>query len=170
MTPFWLTLLFFVSGFPALLYQVVWQRTLFTIFGVNIESVTVVVSAFMLGLGLGSMLGGWLSTHRRLRRLTIFGIVELAIAAFGLVSLPLFHWVSGFAAGTPAAQTFWIAFVLIIFPTILMGATLPILTAELVHRSGNVGRSVGILYFANTLGSAAACFAAALVTDRKSVV
>ena len=164
MTSFWLTLLFFVSGFPALLYQVVWQRTLFTIFGVNIESVTVVVSAFMLGLGLGSMFGGWLSKHGGLRRLTIFGLVELSIAAFGLGSLPLFHWVSGFAAGAPTAQTFLITLVLIIFPTILMGATLPILTAELVHRSGNVGRSVGMLYFANTLGSAAACFAAALVT------
>ena len=52
--------LFFLSGFPALLYQVVWQRALFTIYGVNIESVTMVVSAFMLGLGLGS-LAGWLA-------------------------------------------------------------------------------------------------------------
>lgn len=57
----WLSVLFFLSGFPALLYQIVWQRALFTIFGVNVESVTVVVSAFMLGLGLGSLLGGWLS-------------------------------------------------------------------------------------------------------------
>jgi hypothetical protein len=40
--------LFFLSGFPALLYQIVWQRPLFAIYGVNIESVTVVVSAFML--------------------------------------------------------------------------------------------------------------------------
>jgi len=45
-------LLFFVSGIPALLYQIVWQRALFTIYGVNIESVTVIVTVFMLGLGL----------------------------------------------------------------------------------------------------------------------
>ena len=43
----WLYLLFFLSGFPALLYQIVWQRALFTVFGVNVESVTVVVCAFM---------------------------------------------------------------------------------------------------------------------------
>ena len=49
--------LFFVSGIPALLYQIVWQRALFTIYGVNIESVTVVVAAFMLGLGIGSLAG-----------------------------------------------------------------------------------------------------------------
>src|SRR2546427_2232945 len=58
--PGWLCVLFFLSGFPALLYQVVWQRALFTIYGVNIESVTVVVSAFMLGLGLGSLVGGFI--------------------------------------------------------------------------------------------------------------
>ena len=164
MASHWLYLLFFISGFPALLYQVIWQRTLFSIFGVNIESVTVVVTAFMLGLGLGSMLGGWLSTRPWFNRLAIFGMVELGISAFGLISLPLFHWVAGFTAGAGAAATFLITFALILFPTILMGATLPVLTAELVLRSGNVGRSVGMLYFANTLGSAVACFAAALYT------
>ena len=45
----WVHVLFFFSGFPALLYQIVWQRALFTLYGVNIESVTIVVSAFMLG-------------------------------------------------------------------------------------------------------------------------
>ena len=54
-------LLFFLSGFPALLYQIVWQRALFTLYGVNIESVTMIVTVFMLGLGLGSLAGGRLS-------------------------------------------------------------------------------------------------------------
>ena len=59
-------LLFFLSGVPALLYQIVWQRALFTIYGVNIESVTIIVTIFMLGLGLGSLAGGWLPyTHCR---------------------------------------------------------------------------------------------------------
>jgi len=53
-----LCVLFFFSGFPALIYQLVWQRALFRIFGVNIESVTIVVTAFMLGLGLGGLAGG----------------------------------------------------------------------------------------------------------------
>src|SRR5579863_2054049 len=56
-------LLFFLSGFPALLYQIVWQRALFTLYGVNIESVTMIVTVFMLGLGVGSLAGGWLSTR-----------------------------------------------------------------------------------------------------------
>lgn len=54
----WLAFLFLVSGFAALIYQIVWERALFSAFGVNIESITIVVSLFMLGLGLGSMAGG----------------------------------------------------------------------------------------------------------------
>ncbi|HEU0122728.1 MAG TPA: fused MFS/spermidine synthase [Bryobacteraceae bacterium] len=157
-----LYLLFFLSGFPALLYQIVWQRALFTIFGVNVESVTVVVSAFMLGLGLGSLLGGRLSKKENAPLLALFGLTELGIAAFGAVSLPLFHWVAQTMAGAPAGQTFFAAFALVLLPTVGMGATLPLLTTQLVRMSGEVGRSVGMLYFVNTLGSAAACFVAAL--------
>src|SRR6202051_2456283 len=76
-------LLFFLSGFPALLYQIVWQRALFTLYGVNIESVTMVVTAFMLGLGLGSLLGGIVSRSRQVPLLPIFGMVELLIASYG---------------------------------------------------------------------------------------
>ena len=61
-----LCVLFFFSGFPALVYQLTWQRELFRIFGVNSESVTIVVTAFMLGLGLGSLAGGWISRQPRI--------------------------------------------------------------------------------------------------------
>ncbi len=155
--------LFFVSGFPALLYQVVWQRALFSIYGVNVESVTIVVTAFMLGLGLGSLLGGWLSARRGLRRLVAFGVMELGIGAFGLVSLTAFAAVGAGTAGAGTLSAGLYAFLLVLLPTVLMGATLPLLTAYLVERSGNVGRSVGMLYFVNTLGSAVACLAAGLV-------
>ena len=62
-----LCILFFLSGFPALIYQLVWQRALFRILGVNIESVTIVVTAFMLGLGIGSIVavGSRASTRYR---------------------------------------------------------------------------------------------------------
>jgi spermidine synthase len=160
----WFYLLFFLSGFPALLYQIVWQRTLFAIYGVNIESVTVVVSAFMLGLGLGSLAGGRISRNPSAPLLLLFGGIELGIAAYGLASLPLFHAVARFTAGAPPLQTGLLSFALVLVPTVLMGATLPLLVAQLVRFSGNVGRSVGILYFVNTLGSAVACFVAALVT------
>ena len=82
--------LFFFSGFPALIYQLIWQRALFLIFGVNIELVTIVVTAFMLGLGLGSLAGGWLSKRREIPPLLLLAAIELLTGAFGLASLSIF--------------------------------------------------------------------------------
>lgn len=159
--------IFFVSGFPALIYQLVWQRSLFAIYGINVESVTVVVTAFMLGLGLGSLAGGAISRFKKLPLLTVFGIVEVGIGAYGYFSLQIFDAVGHATLGAGVWLTGLLTFCLVLVPTLLMGATLPILVAHLVRRTGNVGRSVGLLYFVNTLGSAAACFAVALFLMRE---
>src|SRR5215831_671270 len=94
-----LLLLFFCSGMPALIYQIVWQRTLFLIYGVNSQSVAVVVGIFMLGLGLGSLLGGRLSQRFPERGILLFACAELGVAVFGLLSLRLFHWFAAFSSG-----------------------------------------------------------------------
>ncbi len=158
--------LFFCSGFPALIYQIVWQRVLFSIYGVNVQSVAVVVSAFMLGLGIGSLVGGRVSEIFPDRGISIFGICELAVAGFGLISLRLFHWASGFTAGTSLGYIILFSFLLLILPTMLMGATLPLLVEQLVRSSRSVGYSVATLYFVNTLGSAVACYVCAEVLLR----
>jgi hypothetical protein len=146
--------LFFISGVPALLYQVVWQRALFTIYGTNTESASAVVAAFLLGLGLGAFAGGWEASRWPTRLLVIYGVIEFVIGLFGLVSLQIFDWVGlRFTPGS-MAQTGIVAFALVVLPTLLMGATLPILVAFLVAQRAHVGASVGILYFVNTLGSA----------------
>ncbi len=158
-----LSALFFFSGFPALIYQLVWQRALFRIFGVNIESVTIVVSAFMLGLGLGALAGGWLSKDRRLPLLLLLALIEALTAVFGLVSLPIFESVGGLVLGAPLALSALVTLGLVVVPTLLMGATLPLLVGYLVQRSGNVGSAVGQLYYVNTLGAGAACLVAAIL-------
>ena len=145
--------LFFFSGFPALIYQLTWQRELFRIFGVNIESVTIVVTAFMLGLGLGSLAGGWLSKRRNIPLLPLFAALELMTAAFGIVSLSIFDRVGEWTAGWPLPAMAFVSLMLVIVPTLLMGATLPLLVSHLVRRSGNVGSAVGLLYYVNTLGA-----------------
>ena len=73
--------IFLVSGFAALLYQIVWQRALFAIYGINIEAVTVVVTAFMVGLGVGSLAGGALSRHPRWPALVAWAVI-LVVAGF----------------------------------------------------------------------------------------
>jgi len=151
-------LLFFASGFPALIYQIVWQRVLFVIYGVNVQSVAVVVSAFMLGLGLGSLAGGALSQRFPDKGIMIFGICELGVALFGLTSLRIFQWAATYTAGASLGYTVLFSLLLLIVPTMLMGATLPLLVEQLVHSSRSVGHSVATLYFVNTLGSAVACW------------
>ena len=153
--------LFFFSGFPALIYQLVWQRALFGIFGVNVESVTVVVTAFMIGLGVGSLAGGWLSRSARIPLLPLLAAIELAIGAFGLASLRVFDAVAAHVLGASLAVTAAASLALVMVPTLLMGATLPVLVAHLVRRTANVGSSVGVLYHVNTLGAGAACLVAA---------
>jgi predicted membrane-bound spermidine synthase len=159
-------LLFFLSGFPALLYQIVWQRALFTLYGVNIESVTMIVTVFMLGLGLGSLAGGWLSSHSGIRLLLAFGLIEFSVGSFGAASLWIFHRIGALTAGASTLATGLIAFALLLVPTMLMGSTLPLLVEHFVRRTGNVGESVGLLYSVNTLGSSVACLAAAFVLMR----
>ena len=149
--------LFFCSGFPALIYQLTWQRELFRIFGVNSESVTIVVTAFMLGLGLGSLAGGWLSKREGISLLPLLAAIEIGTAAFGIVSLSIFRQIGAVTVDWPLAAMAALNLVLVIVPTLLMGATLPILVSHLVRRSGQVGGAVGLLYYVNTLGAGAAC-------------
>lgn len=152
----WIYVVFLLSGFAALLYQVVWQRALYAIYGINIESVTMVVTAFMLGLGVGSIVGGIVSKDAKRPVLLYFSLVELGIGIFGVVSLAIFHAIGNVTLGMGAVPTFIVTFLLVLFPTMLMGSTLPLLVAHLVRENKNVGKSVGTLYFVNTLGSALA--------------
>lgn len=157
---------FFASGFSALVYQVVWQRSLFSLFGINSETVTLIVTVFMAGLGLGSLAGGRASERAGAAPLVLFALAEAGIGLFGLASLRLFSWVGALTLAWPPAAVAVAVFALLLVPTLLMGATLPLLTAHLVRRWENVGRSVATLYAVNTLGSAAAAIVAAFVLLR----
>jgi len=150
----WIYVVFLLSGFAALLYQIVWQRALYAIYGINIESVTMIVTAFMLGLGLGSVGGGIVSKDPKRPVLLMFAMVELGIGLFGAISMTVFHSVGKATLGMSALATFFVTFFLVLIPTLLMGSTLPLLVAHLVRENKNVGKSVGTLYFVNTLGSA----------------
>jgi len=159
--PAWIAIVFFASGFAALVYQVVWQRALFAIFGINTEAVTVVVTVFLLGLGIGSVVGGHLSRVVR-QPLLLFALSEFGIAAFGVISLDLFRRVGANAGALGPLASGITTFFLLLVPTLLMGMTLPLLVVHLVRRSGNVGRSTSLLYFVNTAGSAIASLSAVL--------
>jgi predicted membrane-bound spermidine synthase len=149
-----LVFLFMISGTAALIYQICWQRLLFEGFGVDIESVTIVVSTFMLGLGLGALAGGEIADGFPDRVIPMFAMIELATGAFGVCSPHLIRAISAATVNGSLASIAAVNFGLLLIPTTLMGATLPILVTHVVRRYRNLGVSVGVLYFANTLGAA----------------
>jgi len=156
--------LFFLSGIAALVYQVCWQRMLFVAFGVDIESVTIIVSTFMFGLGAGALLGGDLADRFPKHMLTMFSIIELTIGVFGLLSPTLIPAVGSIAIHGSLPTIALVNFLLLLVPTIMMGATLPILVAYVVQSYKSVGVSIGLLYFVNTLGAALGSAGTGLVT------
>lgn len=154
----YLASLFLLSGFAALIYQVAWQRILFTEFGVNSESVTAIVSVFMFGLGVGALAGGYLQRRYPGHLVTLFIAIEIGIGLFGLGSASLIRAVS------PASEpTMWglvgRVYAVLALPTFLMGATLPVLIAHFQKHFRDIGRTVSLLYALNTFGSALAAFA-----------
>jgi predicted membrane-bound spermidine synthase len=153
--PFALLLLtFFASGAAALIDQLVWQRYLFTGLGVDLDSMTLIVSTFMLGIGLGAAVGGELADRYPRDRVKMYAAAELVLGLIGLFSPLLFsrfHLLSEIGYSYPVVSI--LAMLCLLVPTAIMGITLPLLTMEFDEMLSNVGVSVGTLYFFNTLGA-----------------
>jgi spermidine synthase len=154
--------IFALSGAAAILYQLIWQRVLFGIYGTSIESVTIVVTAYLLGLGVGSLAGGRIADRSRSPVLA-FAALEVGVGLCGLASVPIFRWVGEATAGAGPASVWGLCLGLLLVPCALMGATLPILTAYAVRTGESLGAGLGGLYAANTAGSAVAALAAAVL-------
>ncbi|MDO4433353.1 MAG: fused MFS/spermidine synthase, partial [Alysiella sp.] len=149
-----LALIFFISGFSALLYQVSWQRLLFTNIGVDLSSITVVISVFMVGLGIGAYFGGRLADKFSQRVILLFCLAEAAIGLFGFTSYHLILGLGHLLVTANLWQVAFMNFLLLLLPTFMMGATLPLLTFYFNQKMQNIGESIGTLYFYNTLGAA----------------
>ncbi len=165
-----LCLCFFLSGFGSLILEVVWTRQLRLIFGSTTLAASTILVAYMLGLGIGGLIGGRIA--RRLRNgIGTYGAIEIAI---GLVALAVPFLL---AALPPLARAlvldlgpwglvlgrFVVALLVLLVPTILMGATLPIVVAAVTRDDPAIGARTGLLYGINTLGAVAGVFATAFV-------
>jgi spermidine synthase len=145
--------LFLISGAAGLIYQIVWERLLGLHFGVTMVSITLIVAAYMAGLGIGSLIGGRIARNLK-NALLFYGILEIGIAVFGIFSPGIIVRIGQSMAGSPYALVFLISFLILLIPTTLMGMTLPLLTQSFVHRVETSGQVIGILYGINTLGAA----------------
>src|SRR5579859_4316563 len=159
---------FFVSGFCGLLYEVVWIRAAGTVIGNTTHAVGTVVGVFMGGLALGGWWGGRQADRRSGGQLlTLYGLLEGAVAVSALLvpvllsaSEPLFRalW-NGVPALYGALRVLLVA-VLVLVPTTLMGATLPVLARFLSSSVDQAGREAGRAYAINTLGGVLGTLAA----------
>jgi spermidine synthase len=158
-----LCVLFFLSGFAGLVYQVLWLRQLGLLFGNTAYAAAMTLTIFFLGLTLGS----WFWGNRAAtvaRPLRAYALLELAIAAtavayFGL--LDLYYAVYGTLFRTFGSAPFLFTFVkailatgILLPPAVFMGGTLPMMGQHVVRGAEQLGRRVTLLYGINTAGGA----------------
>ena len=166
-----LGLFLFLSGASALVYQILWLRLLGLVFGVTVYAASTVWAAFMGGLALGSLAAGFAGDRVR-RPLVWFGAAELltglaaVLTPFAITTLQR-QYVSlapslAQEGAIPVAARFVIAFGVLIVPTALMGATMPLLVRSGGLNGSGLGTRAGALYAANTTGAIAGTLAAGL--------
>ena len=174
-----LTTLFFGSGACALVYQVMWLRLLALVFGVTVYAASTVLASFMAGLAIGSYVAGRFAARIR-SPLRAFGLLEIGVGVTAFLTPFLLEAVKAvWVAVHPVlpsnllfitAARFAASFVVLIVPTTLMGATLPVVmqsalvrdrtVSTLGRRSLGEGGRIGLLYAINTTGAIAGALVA----------
>jgi len=163
-----------ISGFCSLAYEVLWTRALVFMLDNTAQAFTTMLTAFLFGLALGSLLvTRWVDRVRRL--FLVFGLTELLIGLLALLSIPIFGNIgASLGGGSDAAyptsvQWAWAllrfarSFLVMLLPTVLMGMTLPLAIRIYGGDPSGTGRAVGRVYAVNTLGGMVGSFAAGFV-------
>jgi spermidine synthase len=158
-----------LSGFASLVYEVAWTRSLVLSLGSTVHAFTVVLTAFILGLALGSALASLLLPRFRTPGPALAGIqAAVALAAIALLpylgDLPLRVAPAlesvRHSFGRVLLAEFAVAGLFVLGPSILLGAVFPFVCRLALEARGAVGRSVAAVYTANTLGCIAGSVAA----------
>ncbi len=158
----WILLFFLLSGSTGLIYEIAWMKMLILVVGNTVHSTATVLASFMGGLALGSFLAGkFLDKFKN--PLRTYGLLEGMIAVNAvLVPLliagthPLFRYLYQSSDTSPheiGLLRVVVCGVILLVPTSLMGATLPILCKFFALRETELGWTVGKLYGINTLGA-----------------
>jgi spermidine synthase len=157
-------LLFFASGLCGLVYQELWLRLLGLVFGVTVYAASAVLAGFMAGLALGSALGGrWADRTRR--PLLLYGGAEILVGVSALATPALLdlveraylslHPVLPHLPGTLTLVRFVLSIAVLLVPTMLMGATFPLIVRASLRGSHPLGEDASVLYASNTAGGIA---------------
>lgn len=168
---------FCLSGLAALIYQIAWTRQFALVFGTSELAVATVLAAYMAGLALGAR-GIEFFLSRITKPVALYALLESGIAVTAVIWVPVCLWcvehglvaLLGGQSEPPASaqlgSTLYYlatAFITLLVPTTLMGATLPLLVRDGVHTEQQIGSRVGVLYVCNTAGAVVGALLAALL-------
>jgi spermidine synthase len=167
---------FFLSGASGLILELLWTRMLTLVFGSTALAVSTVLATYMGGLGLGSYLAGKVADRIK-NAVRAYALAEAAIGLYALAVPWLIHFYPGLNhwlwAGFGDHYTllsllrFVASAALLIVPTTLMGATLPLLARYFVSRPFEMGRvslRLGTLYAVNIFGGVSGSFLAGFIS------
>jgi spermidine synthase len=161
--------IFALSGFCAMAYEVIWTKLLGLIIGPTIYSFTIILTTFITGLGLGSLAFGWLADRTgKPLRLLIHTQLFAAVLALGVSQLLgnsqfffaklTYHYQMSF--GMLSAARAALLFVIMIGPTLFLGATFPLVGKIYTRSLSRIGHSIGFAYTINTIGAVLGSFGA----------
>jgi spermidine synthase len=168
-----LYIVFFLSGISGLIYETVWLRVLSRILGSTVQATSITISAFMLGLTLGSY---YLSkaSEKVKNKITLYAKLELGIAFTAIATyllfnelVPIYRFFFDMSGDNMILFRFLqavVLFVLMVIPTFFMGATLPVLSAGIMEHGSGFTKTVGFLYGLNTFGAMFGVFFSAFIT------
>ncbi len=164
--------IFGLSGMSALIYEIIWIRPLSLVFGTTTYAVSIIIAGFLSGLALGSWIAGRFSDKVE-NPLKIYGFIEIGIGFYGLMLISLFSSLPGIYLGLyhltfPNFGIFYVlqfmlAFVIILIPTTLMGATLPMIMKSYSRKFSDLGRDLGRIYSVNNIGAVLGTLAAGFI-------
>ncbi len=156
------TLIFFLSGAASLVYEVIWMRRLTLLFGSDIYSSSITLAAFMGGMAIGSYLASLLADRLRLQ-LIWYGLLEITIGIYALGFTKILGGFDNFfvtvyleySSSAPLVYQLIkgiVTFITLLIPTMMMGATLPMILKIFTHQSKKFGRVASHFYAINTFG------------------
>ncbi|MDI6809590.1 MAG: fused MFS/spermidine synthase [Candidatus Eisenbacteria bacterium] len=159
-----------ISGFGALALEVVWTKLLCGVLGTTVYAFSAMLTTFLFGLALGSWVISAAGRLKEANPIILLGCLQLGVGCLVLATIPvfgilpiLFFKLFGFFGPQWSSQTvlrFSISFLIMILPTFFLGGTFPLAARAFCGRLDHLGKRIGVLYAANTVGAVLGSLAA----------
>lgn len=155
-------LIFSFTGFASMVYEVTWTRLLALALGSSVYAFSAMLTTFLFGIATGSTLYSRLFSKKPATT-RLLGWTEVLLGGLALLIMPVFgelgylflriYLLLKESFTLLLLGNFFLCFLVMLLPTLLMGFAFPLAAQIFTSRLKDVGKSLGVLYSANTLGS-----------------